>query len=538
MSNSMSSVARRQGSGAAAQISQLARLLVIAAVIAGFSASQLHAEVFLRTTGPDRQPWEISYDGSASAIPPAAPGEARRYYAVVTKNNGLQEGRIAKTVVDTFFLMAWMGGGASDGGVPYELSYTRSRSGDFTDGSLYAVWSPVDGPRTGKLPLRKLAANADEKVFPHRARYTAEIDGKQYYLTTAKARHLTYERLSLVWSPVENTAATFWESEITALEMSPQVEAVEMFLDTFRSNSSHVIDDSLTGFEETYDSNGEVTDNDHPSGITMTPRGRVVTTMSRVGKTARNGLLMYTNPLKTLKPSASDTTWTMKPVLAKHPSAMQAVGEIVAVASKGTKFFLLPTDGKEFQALEHLNTYYSGGESVGVTYNAFEDRFYLITSPRGGVMVSQGRITATLWRTPTGKSLLDPNTKFEVYGEVKDLLVASQGSHIVTDTDGQMHIISSFSSVEKHGEVFHDVLAYTTFDSIHMKGHSSRIRDIGVTQRAQLVTTRPAWRFGGGVAPMDKDTLVALWVSRFNWDVVFGSLDDDDFEWAILELER
>ena len=358
-------------------------------------------------------------------------------------------------------------------------------------------------------------------------------------------------------------------SLITQHEKSPQIKHVMQLVTTIKSGDSTVVDTNIKGFVEAFNSRGEIGDYDHPSGITMTPRGRLVFAMARGGQSHSNyGVLIYSSPNIL---NDSSPTWEMKEVLGWHPNSIQAVGEIVVVShrvhdgSTTIDFFLLPTPGvsEGFQHLHYLskdstNNPLPGGEAVGLTYNEKEERFYLAIGDGSVTGSPMGNLS--VYRTEVGESLLNSRTRFTPWGQwaTYEFSNSGQGNHLVTDTEGKMYSLATLSSHDQpsNGEIakwcgtghfsaqFKDHLVAVPYRLPHGSTYHSTV---GITQN-QCITHRPSWRFGGGVAPLPDGSMVALWAGR--WNVLFENLagliagadsgtfgnsfvfSDDDFEYA------
>lgn len=275
---------------------------------------------------------------------------------------------------------------------------------------------------------------------------------------------------------------------------------------------------------------------DHPGGLTRTRSGRIVTSMSRASGVADStcGVLMYSEPFF----GNANIGWSTTCDVSKHPSAMQAVGEIVAVAeAKEIKFFKLPSNGQPYRELKHLtltDPATAEYEVVGITYNPVSNRYYAFAA-NAGVTQDSGaaRQKIRLCETPQGKALSDPTTRFGDCKMVDGVTLASQGAHLITQTDGSMFIVSNFSTnaspdVKDSGECvgaidaerFHDYVTVTQIGGpgglpweVGLVKYSS---DVGITKLNTCVTNRPAWRFGGSIRANQDGSIDVMWVGRFN----------------------
>ena len=246
--------------------------------------------------------------------------------------------------------------------------------------------------------------------------------------------------------------------------------------------------------------------------------------------------------------------WSTTCDVSTHPSAMQAVGEIVAVAeAKEIKFFKLPSNGQPYRELKHLtltDPATAEYEVVGITYNPASNRYYAFAA-NAGVTQDSGaaRQKIRLCETPRGKALSDPTTRFGDCKMVDGVTLASQGAHLITQTDGSMFIVSNFSTnaspdVKDSGECvgaidaerFHDYVTVTQIGGpgglpweVGLVKYSS---DIGITKPNTCVTNRPAWRFGGSIRANQDGSIDVMWVGRFNRFVAMT----DDIEFSGLTV--
>jgi len=350
------------------------------------------------------------------------------------------------------------------------------------------------------------------------------------------------------------------------IEEGPQVPDVLYAVKQMQGRNSIVVDTKVSGFTNKYDAN--VSNSDHVQGITMTSTGRIVVSVSRTkSSTGCGGVLMYSSVYRENSdiPLTWETYCSANNGLEKHPSSIQAVGEIISVGTHGgSRFYHLPQNGK-IQRLAHLDT--SGGrDASGVTYNKKEDRFYSLD---GAGSVKPGQRTASICRTNVGVTLLDAGTSFKDC-KLISTYISGQGSSLLTQADGQMFVVSTFSSDEfypdgssaSEGAKSAQYIAKCTSDGADalFKGYSqstpysdvlyvSKINyaagtsrllykgEIGRTQRVQTcVTDRPAFRFAGGVAPFGtKGELMGLWSGRF-LTAVPKAPNSDSFEFAAQNL--
>jgi hypothetical protein len=387
-----------------------------------------------------------------------------------------------------------------------------------------------------------------------------------------------------------------WSSDAAAqirdFEKAPQIPDVLDAVAQLAGSRAATVDTDVPGFAETYGTDAMHRD-DHIQGISITPSGRIAISVARssVGGNVpadcrKEGLLVISDAYS--GEPTDELSWTVSCELSYHPSAVQAVGEIVAVADRdpdGARFFHLQDDGG-IAELSHLDLAgYRGSnghyDSLGITFNAREDRFYAFVAG-GGVAPGDADSTGTikLCRTDEGKSLLDSTTSFSDSPQrwnqpsrcrdIANVPLSGQGTHLVTQNDGRMFVIATFSSTSEPGgfseadwlaygaecntETFgtailsifgqsdaanlryHDIVVVAEIDYANGRAIERYRRDLQRTQSRQpCVHNRPAYRFGGAVAPFGRDgTMLGLWASRWNLPLLPLT---DSFELAVQTLD-
>jgi len=415
---------------------------------------------------------------------------------------------------------------------------------------------------------------------------------------------------------VDNCIANVNDPSIEWFEKSPQVEDVVELIDQIEGRASRLRQTPLPGFKTQFDGLNEIWYKDHPQGIALTPSGRLAVNMSRTNKNASNyliadcGVFMYTNSI--FSNNDDELKWNYfekfsdglmnRCLLNRHPSSMQAVGEVVMFANNPVRFVYLKPGDLGVQVLTHLTLGIRPtpkGEAVGVTYYEKEDRFLAFWSE--GAVTEDSRddngnlvspLDITIYETPPDKSLLDDQTRFTSRGTVADVPVSGQGAYLIAEEDGDLFVVSTFSSddlpstaayfgacsteylgvwaatgpfalygLAAHGAYaaqsaarypFTDIIIVTKIGEEDSNGNLQLLskgevvlrKEVGRTQWEQFcVLHRPAWRFGGGVAPISEKEMMALWAGRYI--KVSTPLDDnserpllDDYEFSLQRLSN
>ncbi len=383
-------------------------------------------------------------------------------------------------------------------------------------------------------------------------------------------------------------------------EISPSVPDVIYQMRQMQGRNATLVDTEIADLVDDY--NEGMSGSDHVQGITLTAYGRIVLTISRQEDdtdTACEGLIAYSSEFDPASPD-DELEWFFycpssvtpqqttpprnppprSPSPERHPSNVQATGEIIIVGTDGGSSFYHIADDDDVEYLAHLDmrfTFDSDGDGVvddngrdasGVVYNHSDRRFYAINAAGP---VRPGNALAELCRTDQDVSLLDPATSFDECTEFT-ASISGQASNLIMQDDGRMFMVSAFSSDEfwpddsddsetskaiaygiACGEesasvpfqggwdmevAYEDILHVSEIDYSNFASTTASLEyeaNIGRTQYLQAcVHLRPAFRFSGGAAVLENGDLIGLWSGRQNPPVMTQT---DDFEFAYQMLE-
>ncbi|MXO90896.1 hypothetical protein [Pontixanthobacter aquaemixtae] len=264
----------------------------------------------------------------------------------------------------------------------------------------------------------------------------------------------------------------------------------------------------------------------HVQGVAQTYRGLLAFNHDVVGSDNSPGIFVSHSG------SGSNRTWHSRKITNalkanipgwRHPSAMQAIRDYVVVPNGDYAAFYHLTPNAPPRSLDRLwfsqSGAYNGLDAAGIGWNPKDGRFYV-----GVVQVEEhadGDIW--LWRTePVVSAKLEEARGFEFYGKIKNTKISSMGTNLLFDRTGKLFVLSTFAGTTLYDYInlaevelpSQDAQAPSGGFSIPAKTIISS-KSVGVTQRGEVTTIRPSFRWAGSVVIHEEnDGATIVWAGR------------------------